>query len=165
MTVVGRLDARTVSSSAEFKSFLLSMCIAAPNSTTNTLSSGLNFGRRPHAPAKRRRTWPRFAMSQCFSASPSFLCLFLRACVEFESEETPPIRMRWPNPPTLRWRVRTTTLFTDLEWVSLVGARPERRRETPRSTSRAAPASIPQQETVELLSHANGGVGGSGVSH
>ena len=53
MTVVGRLDARTVSGSAEFKSFLLSMCIAAPKSTTNTLSSGSNLdGARTHQPSE-----------------------------------------------------------------------------------------------------------------
>ena len=41
MTVVGFLDVVTVSNSAEFKSFLLIMCIDAPESTTNYLSSGL----------------------------------------------------------------------------------------------------------------------------
>ena len=37
---------------------------------------------------------------------------------------------------------------------SQAGARPERRRETPS-----------KEETVELLTHANGGVSGNGVSH
>ena len=41
ITVVGLLDVVTVSNSAEFKSFLLIMCIDAPESTTNSLSSGL----------------------------------------------------------------------------------------------------------------------------
>ena len=40
ITVVGFLDARTVSSSAQFRSLFLSMCIDAPESTTNDLSSG-----------------------------------------------------------------------------------------------------------------------------
>ena len=40
ITVVVFLDARTVSSSAELRSFLLSMCIDAPASATNVLSSG-----------------------------------------------------------------------------------------------------------------------------
>ena len=44
ITVVGLLDVVTVSNSAEFKSFLLVMCIDAPESTTNSLSSGLIFG-------------------------------------------------------------------------------------------------------------------------
>ena len=59
----------------------------------------------------------------------------------------------WPNPHTLRWRVMAAPLFL-VVWGS---SPPERRRETK--------GSIPEQETVELLSHANGGVGGSGVSH
>ena len=39
-TVVRSLDNRIVSSAAEFRSFLLGMCIDAPESTTNPLSSG-----------------------------------------------------------------------------------------------------------------------------
>ena len=41
MTVVGLHDFVKVSNSAEFKSFLLIMCIDAPESTTNSLSSSL----------------------------------------------------------------------------------------------------------------------------
>ena len=43
MTVVGLHDFVKVSISAEFKSFLLIMCIDAPESTTNARSSGLRF--------------------------------------------------------------------------------------------------------------------------
>ena len=39
-TVVGLWETITVSNSAEFRSFLLSMCIDAPESTTNSFSSG-----------------------------------------------------------------------------------------------------------------------------
>ena len=54
MTVVGRHDARMVSSSAEFKSFLVSTCIAAPKSTTNILSSvSVQMWTAP-APTQRR---------------------------------------------------------------------------------------------------------------
>ena len=42
-TVVGLLDVVTVSNSVEFKSFLLIVCIDAPESTTNSRSSGLRF--------------------------------------------------------------------------------------------------------------------------
>ena len=38
--VVGFLDLRRVTSSPELKSFLLSVCIDAPESTTNSRSSG-----------------------------------------------------------------------------------------------------------------------------
>ena len=40
MTVVGFLDSLTVSISSECRSFLLNMCMDAPESTTNSLSSG-----------------------------------------------------------------------------------------------------------------------------
>ena len=39
-TVVGLLDRRRVSISSELKTFLLSMCVDAQDSTTNSLSSG-----------------------------------------------------------------------------------------------------------------------------
>ena len=41
ITAVGFLDTRIVSSSTEFRSFLLRMCIEAPESTTNSPSSGV----------------------------------------------------------------------------------------------------------------------------
>ena len=41
MTIVGLFDVVTVSDSAEFKSFLLIMCIDAPDSATNSPSSGV----------------------------------------------------------------------------------------------------------------------------
>ena len=40
ITVLGSLDTHTVSNSADFRSFLLSMCIDAPESTTYYLASG-----------------------------------------------------------------------------------------------------------------------------
>ena len=80
------------------------------------------------------------------------------------------------NPPNPRWRVRATLLFLVQEWgggerrgedglgLLTVGARPERRRETPRSISIAIPAAVPEQKRVEVISHANAGVGGIGGS-
>ena len=38
-TVVGLFETLTVSNSAELRSFLLTMCLLAPESTTNSLSS------------------------------------------------------------------------------------------------------------------------------
>ena len=43
-----RLDVVKVSNSAEFKFFLLIMCIDAPESTTNSRSSGLRFDAGMH---------------------------------------------------------------------------------------------------------------------
>ena len=55
-TVVGFLDTRTVSSSAKFTSFLLSMCIETSESTTNYLSSGLvTSGAGRHKAFKREK--------------------------------------------------------------------------------------------------------------
>ena len=57
MTVVGLLDVVKVSNSAEFKSFLLIMCIDAPESTTNSLSSCLRVdsaGRHLFSEGERR---------------------------------------------------------------------------------------------------------------
>ena len=56
MTVVGTLDVVKVSISAEFKSFLLIMCIDVPESTTNSLSSGSRFdgaGRHPFSEGEK----------------------------------------------------------------------------------------------------------------
>ena len=41
VAVRGVLDLRRVSSSSELKSFLLNMCVDAPESTTNSRSSGM----------------------------------------------------------------------------------------------------------------------------
>ena len=48
MTIVGLHDFVKVSISQEFKSFLLIICIDAPESTTNSRSSGLRFGAGRH---------------------------------------------------------------------------------------------------------------------
>ena len=48
MTIVGLHDFVKVSISAEFKSFLLIICIDAPESTTNSLSSGLRVDAGRH---------------------------------------------------------------------------------------------------------------------
>ena len=48
VTVVGLLDVVTVSNSAEFKSFLLIMCIDAPKSTKKSRSSGLRVDAGKH---------------------------------------------------------------------------------------------------------------------
>ena len=67
--------------------------------------------------------------------------------------------------PNQGGETRQQGVSTERSALSTVGARRERRRETPRSISRDIPATIPEQARVELLSHANGGVSGSGVSH
>ena len=66
MTVVCRLDTRTVSKSAKFKSSLLDTSIDALVSTTRSLSSSLIVdGQKKKTPIQRSRenTWPRVAQS------------------------------------------------------------------------------------------------------
>ena len=48
MTVVGLFDVVKISNSAEFKPFLLIICIDAPESTTKSLSSGLSVDAGKH---------------------------------------------------------------------------------------------------------------------
>ena len=82
MTFVGFLVARIVSSSAGFKSFLLSMCKGAPESTTNSLSSCLkNDGEGRHQTSEGEKDgalfWSRFrSIWYNFLAKPH---AFLRA--------------------------------------------------------------------------------------
>ena len=91
MTVVCRLDTRTVSKSAKFKSSLLDTCIDALESTTRSLSSSLIVdGQIKKTPIQRKRenTWPCFAHIPCFTASPSlvfffFKIYFLKTMIEF----------------------------------------------------------------------------------
>ena len=67
MTIVGLHDFVKVSISASLKSFLLTMCIDAPESTTNSRSSGLRVdagrhlfseGEKNHAPLILTHFWP-----------------------------------------------------------------------------------------------------------
>ena len=65
ITVVGLFEVVTVSNSAEFKSFLLIMCIDAPESTTNSLSSSSIFdgeGRHHFSVSEKK-------VDSCFSFS------------------------------------------------------------------------------------------------
>ena len=55
MTIVGLHDFVKVSISAEFKSFLLTICIDAPESTTNSCSLGLRVDAGRHLLPKVRR--------------------------------------------------------------------------------------------------------------
>ena len=72
------LDTRTVSSSAEFRSFLLGMCIEASESTTHCLSLGFVEGWRCQAPNIRRREerslCPLFELEKYLLPFPTRLC-------------------------------------------------------------------------------------------
>ena len=60
MTIVGLHDFVKVSISAEFKSFLLIMCIEAPESTTNSRSSGLRVDAGKHQFSKGEKNAASF---------------------------------------------------------------------------------------------------------
>ena len=82
-TFMGFLDVRRVSSSQELKTFLLSMCIDAPESITKSRSSGFFRKGCRHYPCFGRRVEGRlvlffelvdtFRQVSCFSAGASFL--------------------------------------------------------------------------------------------
>ena len=90
------LDVVTVSNSAEFKSFLLIMCTDAPESTTNSRSSGLRFDGGRHLYSKGEKN---VALSCSFNFNTLFgqlprcfagtlllpLCLLLRRILKFWS--------------------------------------------------------------------------------
>ena len=107
MTDVGHLEILTVSNSAEFKSFLLIMCIDAPDFTTNSLSSGLVLDGegRHHFPQARRMQLCVSPITSGFSLpaftllrEPSALAtLFLRPILKFWSVGATMIRIPTEN--------------------------------------------------------------------
>ena len=91
ITVVGVLDTRRVSRSAEFWSFLLCMCIEAPESTTNTLPSGfVEDGAGRHQTSELADTFGRFPHN-CAGASFLSRDFFFRSV--FKSATLVRIRM------------------------------------------------------------------------
>ena len=60
MIIVGLHDFVKVSISASLRSFLLIMCIDAPESTTNSLSSGFNVDARWHLFSESEKNVARF---------------------------------------------------------------------------------------------------------
>ena len=63
MTIVGLHDFVKVSISASLRSFLLIMCINAPESTTNSLSSGLRFDAGKHLFSEGQKNAALFSSS------------------------------------------------------------------------------------------------------
>ena len=114
MTIVGLHDFVKLSISAEFKSFLLIMCIDAPGSRKNSLSSGLRMddaGRPPVFPKMRKMMlflapWilAHFCSFHAASWTPLLLplCLFLRLILKFESVGITLMRIIWTN-HSIRW--------------------------------------------------------------
>ena len=114
MTVVGLLDVVKVSNSAEFKSFLLIVCIDAPDSTINSLSSGLRVdgaGRHQFSEGEKNAVSVfsfifRYILGQlpnCFTGTSLLpFRLFLRPILKFWSIGVTLMRITWAN-HSKRW--------------------------------------------------------------
>ena len=92
MTVVGHLEVVTVSKSAEFRPFLLIMCIDAPESTTNSLPSGLIFDGegRHHFTVGEKNVVLCFSLTSGFSLPASTLLCEPSALATLSLPETDP---------------------------------------------------------------------------
>ena len=108
MTIVGLHDFVKVSISASLKSFLLIMCIDAPESSTNFLSSGLRVDAGRHLFSEGEKN---VALScsfnfnkhlasfhRCFAGTLLLpLCLLLRLVLKFWSVGATLMRFTWTN--------------------------------------------------------------------
>ena len=107
-TVMGFLEIRTVSNSAQLRSIRLNMCIHAPASTQNSLSSGLitDAAGRHHTSVSEKKLPLSFASSfnTRVSAGASLLpfSLFQRPILKFWSVRTALVRTGALN-HTKRW--------------------------------------------------------------
>ena len=110
MTIVGLHDFVKVSISASLKSFLLIICIDAPESITNSRSLGFRVDAGRQAPISRRRVECRSLYAPfifntflgqlpgCFAGTLLLsLCLFLRPILKFWSVGTALMRLTWAN--------------------------------------------------------------------
>ena len=107
MTIVGLHDFVKVSISAEFKSFLLIMCIDAPESTTNSRSSSVRFDASKHLFYEGEKNDLYFLLCfednfgqspRCFTGRSLLpLCLFLRPIIKFWSIGVTLMRFTWAN--------------------------------------------------------------------
>ena len=110
MTVVGVLDTRIVSRSAEFWSFLLCMCIEAPESTANTLPSGfVEDGAGRHQSSELADTFGHFPHN-CAGASFLSRDFFFRSVFKFGSMSATLERIKMLN-YILYWTISFPEIF------------------------------------------------------
>ena len=97
MTVVELRDFVNVSISASLKSFLLIMCIDAPESTTNSLSSGFNVDAGRHLLSEGEKNVALFFSFNLKTLLASFPLLHGHLALATLSplETDPPILERW----------------------------------------------------------------------
>ena len=146
MTVVGLLDVVKVTNSVEFKSFLLIMCIDAPESTTNSLSSGLRIdgaGRHQFSEGEKNAVLSfslnfRIFLASLHAASRATSLLpfrlFLRPILKFWSIGVRLMRITWAN-HSKRWILVSNVSMTHhgfsesntSDWFPYVWALPQNR--------------------------------------
>ena len=145
MTIEGLHDFVKVSMSASLKSFLLIMCIDAPESTTNSLSSGLRIDAGRHLFSEGEKN---VALSCSFnfntflasfhaaSRAPCLLplCLLQGSILKFWSVGATLMRFTWANISERRILVSNFGVtcnnlceFHTLDWLRHVGALQENR--------------------------------------
>ena len=106
MTIVGLHDFVKVSISASLKSFLLIMCIDAPESTTNSLSSGLRLDASRHVFSDGEKNvalscsfnfyYTFGQLPRCFAGTLLLpLCLLQRPILKFWSVGATLMRFTW----------------------------------------------------------------------
>ena len=145
MTIVGLHDFVKVSISASFKSFLLIICIDAPESTTNSLSSGFNIDAGRHLfsgdeknaalSCSFKLNTPFGQLPRCFAGTLLLpLCLLLRPILKFWSVGATLMRFTWANISERRIFVSNFSVTRNslceshtLDWFPHVSALPENR--------------------------------------
>ena len=98
MTIVGLHDFVTVSISASLKSFLLIICIDAPESTTNSRSSGLRVdgaGRHQFSEGEKNAVLFSPFILGCFCPASTLLHGHIALAIPSRPETDPQILERW----------------------------------------------------------------------
>ena len=130
MTIVGLHDFVKVSTSASLRSFLLIMCIDAPESTTNSLSSSFNVDAGRHLFSEGEKN---VALSCSFNFHTFWpTSTLLRGHLAFATlsppEIDPQILERWGCAEELHLgKYHRAKDFGLLDWLRHVGALPENR--------------------------------------
>ena len=144
LTIVRQHDFVKVSISASLKSFLLIMCIDAPESTTNSRSSGFNVDASRHLFSEGEKNVALLAplflytfgqLPRCFAGTLLLpLCLLLRPILKFWSVETALMRFTWAKKSERKIFVSNFSVtcnsfrdFYTLDWSLHVCALPENR--------------------------------------
>ena len=169
MTIVGLDDFVKVSISASLKSFLLIMCIDAPESSTNSRSSGLRVDAGRHLFSEGEKN---VALSCSFNFNTLFgqlprcfastlllpLCLLLRSILKIWSVGAALMRFTWANISERRILVSNFSVtcnglckFHTLDWSLHVCALPENGLRRLHVLEIHNPFAVHQKTDVEII--------------